>query len=90
MRQLVEQLQQLEDKLREGGGKKKIEKQHREGKLTARERIAKLIDPGRCFWKSGCWLHMTFMKVRLRRRGLLPVSGVLKTGRRLLSQMTQR
>ena len=41
MRQLVEELQQLEDKLRDGGGRKKIEKQHRDRKLTARERIAK-------------------------------------------------
>jgi 3-methylcrotonyl-CoA carboxylase beta subunit len=29
-----------------GGGVKNIEKQHEKGKLTARERIAKLIDPG--------------------------------------------
>ena len=47
MRQLVEDLQTLEDKLRQGGGPKRIEKQHRDGKLTARERIAKLLDPGR-------------------------------------------
>lgn len=53
MRQLVEELQQLEDKLREGGGKTKIEKQHRDGKLTARERIAKLIDPGSMFLEIG-------------------------------------
>jgi len=29
-----------------GGGEKKIEKQHREGKLTGRERISRLLDPG--------------------------------------------
>ena len=46
MRALVEEWQQLEDKLRAGGGAKKIEKQHSDGKLTARERVAKLIDPG--------------------------------------------
>ena len=39
MRALVEEWQQLEDKLRLGGGWKKIEKQHADGKLTARERI---------------------------------------------------
>jgi acetyl-CoA carboxylase carboxyltransferase component len=53
MRQLVEELQQLEDKLREGGGKRKIEKQHGDGKLTARERIAKLVDPGAMFLEIG-------------------------------------
>jgi 3-methylcrotonyl-CoA carboxylase beta subunit len=53
MRQLVEEIQQLEDRLRQGGGAKKIEKQHRDGKLTARERIAKLIDPGTMFLEIG-------------------------------------
>ena len=53
MRALVAGLQDLEDKLRAGGGAKKIEKQHSEGKLTARERIAKLIDPGTMFLEIG-------------------------------------
>ena len=46
MRALVASLQELEDRLKAGGGQKKIDKQHREGKLTARERLARLIDPG--------------------------------------------
>ena len=41
MRHLVEQLQSLENRLREGGGAAKIERQHRAGKLTARERISR-------------------------------------------------
>src|SRR6202521_2191499 len=53
MRSLVTVLQDLEDKLRAGGGAKKIEKQHKDGKLTARERIAKLIDPGARFLENG-------------------------------------
>src|SRR5579871_3068071 len=53
MRQLVVSLHELEDRLRRGGGEKKIEKQHRDGKLTARERIAKLIDPGSMFLEIG-------------------------------------
>jgi acetyl-CoA carboxylase carboxyltransferase component len=53
MRGLVAEVQELEDKLRAGGGPKKIEKQHREGKLTARERVAKLIDPGTAFLEVG-------------------------------------
>jgi acetyl-CoA carboxylase carboxyltransferase component len=53
MRALVAGLDELEDKLRFGGGAKKIEKQHGEGKLTARERIAKLIDPGSRFLEIG-------------------------------------
>ena len=42
----MEELAQLEDKLRLGGGSSKIEKQHKDGKLTARERIARLTDKG--------------------------------------------
>jgi len=53
MRPLVEDLQALEERLRKGGGEKKIEKQHRDGKLTARERIARLIDPGAMFLEIG-------------------------------------
>ena len=53
MKQLVEELEALEDRLRLGGGPKKIEKQHREEKLTARERISKLVDPGSMFLEIG-------------------------------------
>ena len=53
MRRLVERLQDLQDRLRQGGGTARIEKQHRDGKLTARERIAQLIDPGTMFLEIG-------------------------------------
>src|SRR5712692_2870376 len=53
MQQLVESLQQLEEQLVQGGGPKKIDKQHRDGKLTARERIAQLVDPGTMFLEIG-------------------------------------
>jgi 3-methylcrotonyl-CoA carboxylase beta subunit len=44
LRQLTDELQQLEARLRLGGGLDKIERQHQQGKLTARERIARLLD----------------------------------------------
>lgn len=53
MRKLVNELQELEDRLRAGGGTKKIEKQHRDGKWTARERINHLIDRGTLFLEIG-------------------------------------
>jgi acetyl-CoA carboxylase carboxyltransferase component len=53
MRGLVSSLQDLEEKLKAGGGAKKIEKQHQDGKLTARERIAALIDHGSLFLEIG-------------------------------------
>ena len=53
MRRLVEELHDLEDRLRAGGGPSKVEKQHRDGKLTARERVAQLIDRGSLFLEIG-------------------------------------
>jgi acetyl-CoA carboxylase carboxyltransferase component len=44
LRELTDELRQLEERLRLGGGPDKIEKQHSQGKLTARERIARLLD----------------------------------------------
>ncbi|MBM4014090.1 MAG: acyl-CoA carboxylase subunit beta [Planctomycetes bacterium] len=40
-----------EAKIALGGGPKAIEKQHEKGRLTARERIARLIDPGSEFFE---------------------------------------
>ena len=53
MRLLVEQIAQLEERLRAGGGTERVAKQHRAGKLTARERIAGLLDPGERFVEIG-------------------------------------
>src|ERR1043165_7806650 len=44
LRQLAGELLRLEAKLRRGGGPDKIERQHQQGKLTARERIELLLD----------------------------------------------
>jgi len=46
LRPLVEDLQARREQIRLGGGQEKIDKQHEAGKLTARERIALLIDEG--------------------------------------------
>src|ERR671913_1405133 len=45
LRELTAELRALEARLREGGGADKIERQHKQGKLTARERVALLLDP---------------------------------------------
>jgi 3-methylcrotonyl-CoA carboxylase beta subunit len=46
LRELTAELQELEARLRLGGGPEKIERQHSQGKLTARERIDLLLDKG--------------------------------------------
>ncbi len=42
----LETLRKLRAKAREGGGKQRVDSQHAKGKLTARERIAVLLDEG--------------------------------------------
>src|SRR5437868_12528598 len=46
---LVTQIKNEEEQIQQGGGAKAIDSQHKKGRLTARERIAKLIDPGTQF-----------------------------------------
>lgn len=46
IKMLISEMEQKLAKIYLGGGKGRIEKQHEQGKLTARERIEKLIDPG--------------------------------------------
>ncbi len=53
MRHLLQRLEEIEQRLRAGGGLKKIEKQHRDGKLTARERLAAVLDQDAPFLEIG-------------------------------------
>jgi 3-methylcrotonyl-CoA carboxylase beta subunit len=49
MADLVSAVRNEEEQIREGGGTKAIESQHTKGRLTARERIQRLVDPGTFF-----------------------------------------
>ncbi len=53
--ELLTQSKNEEEQLRQGGGAKAIESQHKKGRLTARERIAKLIDPGSQLFELGIY-----------------------------------
>jgi propionyl-CoA carboxylase beta chain len=46
MHDIIRQLEEKREQARLGGGVKRIESQHAKGKLTARERIELLLDPG--------------------------------------------
>ncbi|HET6720586.1 MAG TPA: acyl-CoA carboxylase subunit beta [Rhodocyclaceae bacterium] len=46
MHDIIHQLEQKRELARLGGGQKRIDSQHKKGKLTARERIELLLDPG--------------------------------------------
>src|SRR5262249_35399957 len=49
MADLVSAVRNEEEQIREGGGAKSIESQHSKGRLTARERIQRLVDPATFF-----------------------------------------
>jgi len=46
MREIIEELERKRAAARLGGGRRRIDAQHAKGKLTARERIELLLDPG--------------------------------------------
>ena len=53
LRELGAEVRELEARLRQGGGPDKIERQHKQGKLTARERIERLCDRDSRFLELG-------------------------------------
>jgi 3-methylcrotonyl-CoA carboxylase beta subunit len=52
---LLTKIKNEEEQIRQGGGAKAIEAQHKKGRLTARERVAQLIDPGSQFFELGIY-----------------------------------
>ncbi len=55
---MVDRLTQIkneEERIHQGGGTKAIEAQHKKGRLTARERIARLVDPDTEFFELGLY-----------------------------------
>jgi 3-methylcrotonyl-CoA carboxylase beta subunit len=61
--------------IRQGGGPKGIERQHRHGRLTARERIEKLLDPGTTQFECGLFAAWDMYK----EHGGAPSAGVVTT-----------
>ncbi|HEX2716692.1 MAG TPA: carboxyl transferase domain-containing protein, partial [Gemmatimonadaceae bacterium] len=71
LRQLAAEVRELETRLREGGGRDKVERQHSQGKLTARERIARLADEVAPFVEVG------LLVAHDRYDGQAPAAGVV-------------
>ena len=46
MKEKIEKLEKIRREAKLGGGEKRIESQHKKGKLTARERVELLVDEG--------------------------------------------
>lgn len=55
LQKLLAELRASEEKIREGGGAKAIEAQHRKSRLTARERLKLLLDEGTELMELGLW-----------------------------------
>jgi len=51
--EVLDLIRMSEQEIRLGGGETAVERQHEKGRLTARERIERLIDPGSTFFELG-------------------------------------
>ena len=51
----ITEIKNEEEEIKRGGGSKSVEAQHKKGRLTARERVAKLIDRGTEFFELGIY-----------------------------------
>ena len=72
-RREVERLREQEDRIRLGGGLKAQDKQRAQGKMTARERVEALCDPGAPFLELGLWVADGFY----REYGGAPAAGIV-------------
>jgi acetyl-CoA carboxylase carboxyltransferase component len=70
-RALAAELVVLRQRLRLGGGGDRAEKQHQQGKLTARERVALLLDDGEP------WVEIGLLVAHDRYEGQAPAAGVV-------------
>jgi acetyl-CoA carboxylase carboxyltransferase component len=68
---LVGDLRALEENLRSGGGPERIARQHSQNKLTARERVVRLLDPETTFLEIGLLVAYD------RYEGQAPAAGVV-------------
>jgi len=72
-RRQVAEIRVQEEHIRLGGGLKAQEKQRAQGKMTARERVAALCDPGAPFLELGLWVADGFYQ----EYGGAPAAGVV-------------
>lgn len=72
-RRKVEEIREQEERIRLGGGLKAQDKQRAQGKMTARERVEALCDPGVPFLELGLWVAEGFYE----EYGGAPAAGVV-------------
>jgi 3-methylcrotonyl-CoA carboxylase beta subunit len=73
LRDRCDKIRAEEEQLREGGGKAGQERQHKLGRLVARERIARLLDRDAKFFEIGLWAAYKMYE----QWGRVPAAGVV-------------
>ena len=73
MKDRIKNLKEIKEKVLLGGGQQKIEKQHKAGKLTARERIDLLLDPGTFFE----WNMLLGHAIKVPAEGIIAGTGMI-------------
>jgi 3-methylcrotonyl-CoA carboxylase beta subunit len=71
LKTLSDEYRELRARLEQGGGPDKVRRQHEQGKLTARERVAALLDPG------GPWLEIGLLVAWDQYDAQAPAAGVV-------------
>ena len=71
LRALTEEYQQLAAKLQQGGGSARVARMHEQGKLSPRERVQQLLDPGTP------WLELGLLVAYDQYDGQAPGAGVI-------------
>ena len=71
LKTLTAEYRKLKTRLEEGGGPDKVRRQHEQGKLTARERVAGLLDRG------GPWFEVGLLVAHDQYDGQAPAAGVV-------------
>jgi len=71
LRTLTEEYRALKSRLEQGGGADKVRRQHEQKKLTARERVAKLLDP------KSPWIEIGLLVAFDQYDGQAPAAGVV-------------
>ena len=71
LRSLTAEYRELKARLEQGGGPERIRRQHEQGKLTARERVAALLDP------AAEWFEVGLLVAYDQYDGQAPAAGVV-------------
>ncbi|MFO7559479.1 MAG: carboxyl transferase domain-containing protein [Desulfobacterales bacterium] len=79
MEQAIKRLREIQEKNLIGGGEKDVERQHRRGKLLARERIEALLDPG-TFHEIGSCVNTTGVRMDGKKTEAPCDGGIIGTG----------